>query len=195
MRLSTDPRRWRTLWRPARFDPLLLAEILVVALIAVQAARLAWAVITPTGPVGAWAAMPGPDAAAGRAALAAGTDPFFRTATGDTAAVTALPLSLFGTRVDEATGRGSAILAGADNVQRSVAVGEEIEPGVTLKSVAFDHVVISRAGRDESLFIVQSGSAPPAPVVGDAPAAVPAPVAQPVAPPVTQPASGPGEAR
>jgi general secretion pathway protein C len=187
MRLPIDPRRWRTLWRDARFDPLLLAELLVVALIAVQAARLAWAVVTPTGPVGAWTAAPGPDAAAGRAALAAGTDPFFRAGSGDASAtVTALPFSLFGTRVDEATGRGSAILAASDNVQRSVAVGEEIEPGVTLKSVAFDHVVIRRAGRDESLFLVQTDSAPPAPVMGAQGVPVPPTVPAPASAPATE---------
>ena len=64
---------------------------------------------------------------------------------------------------DEATGRGSAILAGADGVQRSIAVGEDIQPGVVLKAVAFDHVTIARGGAEEDLFIVQGDATPASP--------------------------------
>jgi len=97
-------------------------------------------------------------------------DPFFRlqqTATGP-ATVTALQLTLFGIRLDEATGRGSAIVAGPDGVQQSVAVGDEIQPGVRLKAVAFDHITLDRGGAEEDLFLDQSG---PTSAGGDVPVA------------------------
>jgi general secretion pathway protein C len=89
--------------------------------------------------------------------------------------VTSLDLALYGIRQDEASGRGSAIIATPDGVQRSFAVGEEIVPGVTLTAVAFDSVTISRGGVTEQLFMDQS---PAAQVVG------------PAAPPVAGPPGG-----
>jgi general secretion pathway protein C len=120
-----------------------------------------------------------------RPALFGGFDPFFRTpqaATG-TEVVTALPLTLFGIRTNEASGGGSAIIAGADGVQNSWSVGESIMQGVTLETVAFDHVVISNNGVLEKLFIDQSVPAEnvtPETTAADpaAPAAPPAPAAQ-----------------
>jgi general secretion pathway protein C len=167
MRLAIDPRRWRLLRRLPRYSLLSLAELALLVLLAVQCARLFWAIVTPLGPLGDWRPAAGPDAARGRAVLASGFDPFFRTGAGGPAVVTSLQLKLFGVRVDEATGRGSAIIAGPDNVQTSYSVGEAIQPGVTLKSVGYDSVVIARGGADETLYLDQSGpapvAAPPAP--------------------------------
>jgi general secretion pathway protein C len=115
--------------------------------------------------------------------LASGFDPFFRLGNGaGPAVVTSLQLKLFGVRVNEVTGLGAAIIAGADNVQTSYSVGEAIQPGVILKSVGYDNVVIAHDGRDETLYLDQSGAAPivapaaPAPAnvnLLTAPAAVP----------------------
>lgn len=161
MRLALDPRSWRRLRPRWRADVVGLAELLLLALVAWAAARLVWSIATPLGPVGAWRPAPGPDPVAGRAVLASGFDPFFRTAGSDGAGVvTSLQLTLFGVRVDEASGRGSAIIAGPDGVQNSVAVGDEIQPGVRLKTVGFDFVVLSRNGVDEQLFLDQSKAAP-----------------------------------
>ena len=161
MRLAIDPRRWRLLRRLPRSSLLSLAELLLLVLLAVQCARLFWAIVTPLGPLGDWRPATEPDAARGRAVLASGFDPFFRTGAGNgPAIVTSLQLKLFGVRVDEATGRGSAIIAGSDNVQTSYSVGEAIQPGVTLKSVGYDSVVIARGGADETLYLDQSGPAP-----------------------------------
>ena len=161
MRLAIDPRQWRLFRRLPRYSLLSLTEILLLALLAFQAARLVWALVTPVGPLGDWRPAQGPDLARGRAVLSSGFDPFFRTGrAGGPAVVTSLQLKLFGVRVDEATGRGSAIIAGPDNVQTSYAVGEAIQPGVTLKAVGFDSVVISRGGADETLFLDQSGAPP-----------------------------------
>ena len=70
--------------------------------------------------------------------------------------VTALDLKLFGIRSDQASGRGSAIIATPDGRQQSYAVGEEILPGVTLDAVAFDNVTILRGGAREQIFLDQS---------------------------------------
>lgn len=135
--------------------------IVVVALIfaTIQAARMFWAVMTPIAPIGDWRPSPvNVVPVSERGALFGGFDPFFRTAqtTSDSDVVTSLPLTLFGIRTNEASGGGSAIIAGADGVQNSWSVGETIMPGATLHAVAFDHVVISNNGVLEKLFIDQS---------------------------------------
>ncbi len=161
MRLAISPRLSRVLRRLPRSSLLSLTELALLAVLAIQCARLFWAIVTPLGPVGDWRPAGGPDAARGRAVLASGFDPFFRLGSGGgPAVVTSLQLKLFGVRVDEATGRGSAIIAGADNVQTSYSVGEAIQPGVTLKSVGYDSVVIQRGGADETLYLDQSGAVP-----------------------------------
>lgn len=140
-----------------------------------QTVRLTYVVVTPVGPLGDWqpkgaAILP----VAERAKLFAAFDPFFRSAgaaASDVATVTSLGLTLFGVNVNEATGGGSAIIAGEDGVQNSYAVGDEVAAGVKLAAIAFDHVILERGGVRESLFMDQSGEAD---VVN--PAAVPAPI-------------------
>ncbi|HEX8263304.1 MAG TPA: type II secretion system protein N [Allosphingosinicella sp.] len=177
MRLAFDNRR--LLGRVRGLNGWTVLELALLALIALQCARLIWTVLTPVGPLGAWRASEG-QGAASTSGLGE-FDPFFRlSGTGGPVTVTSLNLKLFGIRQDQASGRGSAIIAGSDGNQRSIAVGEEIEPGVTLKAVGFDSVTISRGGADEQLFMDQSqtpGTAPP-------PGAPPAP-----APPVVQPST------
>ncbi len=74
--------------------------------------------------------------------------------------MTGLALQLFGTRINEGSGQGSAIIATPDGVQSSFAVGDQIMPGVVLKAVSYDHVVIDRGGSAETLFLDQSAGAP-----------------------------------
>ncbi len=128
-------------------------------------------IVTPVSPLGEWRPL-APAIAGSTSAILEGFDPFFRLQGQQAApaAVTTLQLTLFGTRLDEASGRGSAILAGPDGVQRSVSVGEEIQPGVTLKAVAFDHITIDRGGATEDLYLDQS-DAPPAAAGASAPGA------------------------
>lgn len=131
---------------------------LLLALV-IQLARLLWAVVTPVGMFGDWESrQPQMLAQAQRDALFTSFDPFFRGAPGGDASaqVTSLSLTLFGTRINEASGQGSAIIATPDGVQSSYAVGDEIMPGVLLKEVAFDHVVLDRGGAVETLFLDQS---------------------------------------
>ena len=182
MRLRSPQRAERLFRRVPRFTLLSGVELLLLALIAVQAARLVWTLVTPVGPVGDWRPSGAFAAAPGDAALTR-FDPFFRlSAQSGPAVVTGLNLTLFGVREDRATGHGSAIIALPDGSQRSFAVGEEILPGVTLAEVGFDNVTINRAGAREQIFLAQSEVASPA--VTAAPAATPLPGApSPVAPP------------
>ncbi len=127
-----------------------------------MAANLLWSILGPVGSIGNWKARsPTVLPASTRAALYGTFDPFSRTTTQASTEVnvTSLSLTLFGTRVNEFSGSGSAILAGADGVQQSYGVGEEVMPGVQLVQVAFDHVVLARNGIKESLFLDQSAPA------------------------------------
>ncbi|MFC4294941.1 type II secretion system protein N [Novosphingobium tardum] len=148
----------------ARSSRLGLHDVLwwaLAALIAILGAQLAWMIVTPVSPLGDWrpatVRVLSPQA---RAALFAGFDPFNRnrtvqgTATVDV--VTSLALTLFGVRVNAATGGGSAIISGADGIQHVYRVGTEVMPGVTLAGVAFDHVSLSHNGNNELLYLDQS---------------------------------------
>ncbi len=151
-------------------------ELVLLALIAVQTARLFWIMVAPLGPVGDWKATTGQPVRADGATLAA-FDPFFRLSAGGPVVVTSLNLKLTGVREDRATGRGAAIIQLPDGRQLSFGVGEEIMPGVTLTAVGFDNVTISRGGSQEQIFLDQSQ---PAAVAGD-------PNSTTVVPPGTQP--------
>lgn len=173
----TEPRlTWSE--RLARITPAGAAEFILIALLALQCARLVWTLVTPLGPVGAWSiTVPAPPPSAPAAATPLDFDPFFRTAPASSApvVVTSLPLTLHGVREDRATGRGSAIIAAAGGAQNSIGVGEEIMPGVTLTGVGPDSVTISRGGVSEQIFLgaAPAGEAPPE---GNAAQAPPAPL-------------------
>ncbi|UKK83963.1 PDZ domain-containing protein [Sphingopyxis sp. BSN-002] len=145
--------------------PAILVGLLVAALIW-QAVSLLWALVVPLSPLGAWQPQTAVIASpAERRALFTSIDPFFRGAGQGpaTATVTSAGLTLFGININEATGGGSAIIAGEDGVQNSYAVGDEIAPGLKLVGVAFDHVLLDRGGARETLFLDQSGGASAAP--------------------------------
>jgi general secretion pathway protein C len=184
MRLVLDPRARALLRRLPRVTVYSVAELVLLAVLAVQCARLVWAVVTPLGPLGDWRPA-GVSVPGAPGDILRGFDPFFRLGGGDAqpSTVTSLQLNLFGTRIDGAMGGGSAIIAGPDGVQKSIAVGQEVAPGATLKAVAFDHVTIDRGGASEDLFLAQgdTGTPPPAaaapagpPLLGPAPGGPPA---------------------
>lgn len=138
-------------------------KALLLALIAAQAVQLLTAVLTPIGPVGRWmprAAQPLP--AAMQTALLTGFDPFGGNATASEAVATAPAageFTLFGTRLAGAGLPGSAIIAGADGEQASVAVGEEAAPGVRLVAVEFDRVTLERGGQRLQLVMEDAAAA------------------------------------
>src|SRR5882757_4918295 len=112
MRLVLDARARALLRRLPRTNVYSVLELLLLVGLAVQCARLVWTIVTPVGPLGDWrpaqAGFPGSPAA-----VLQGFDPFFRLSgdDGKPAVVTSLQLTLFGTRIDEAMGGGSAIIA------------------------------------------------------------------------------------
>lgn len=184
MRLYATDRLRHLLRTLPRGRPLAWLEILLLVGLGIQIARLVWVAVTPVSPLGAWR----PPAAtilspAARAALFARFDPFHRAAVpaGGTAAVTSLALKLYGIRVNEASGLGSAIIQTPDGQQASYSVGEKIIDGVTLKAVSADHVVIDKGGSDELLYIDQSQPAPVA-SPGAAPVGVPSDLPTPTTP-------------
>jgi len=147
----------------SRFPPIdwpRVVEKLLLGMLVLQCARLIWVVLTPVGSFGSWegrqAQFPG---LAARQSLFSSFDPFFRSGQQQAAnggVVTSLALTVYGIRLNEGSGLGSAIVAGPDGVQNSFAVGEEILPGVVLKAVAFDHITIDRGGAEEQVFLDQS---------------------------------------
>jgi general secretion pathway protein C len=167
-------------------------EIVLIVFLAVQTARIIWLLATPLTP---WGEVRNPPL---ETTANPDFDPFFRlSAQPQGAVVTSLALKLFGTRVDEAMGGGSAIIETPDGIQSSFLVGEEIVPGVKLKSVSYDGVVIDRGGAAEQLFLDQSIAAPVAkPATPTNAAVAPAqPAAAPASaspqPPVTMNATAP----
>lgn len=171
---------------PSLFSLIFLAFAL---LILIQAARLFWTLASPIAPIGDWRPLfPQTMQSSVRSEIFTSFDPFFRSAPtepndADSEVITALPLTLFGIRSNEASGGGSAIVADGSGVQQSVAVGQEILPGVLLHAVAFDHVILSNNGKLEKLFLDQSVPAQNATPAGSAPATTPTPE-------ISAPASG-----
>jgi general secretion pathway protein C len=146
-------------------------KALLLALVAVQAARLAWTIFTPLGPVGRWLPPAPPTIpATAQLALLSTFDPF-ATAQAQAGAAAPAPavtgFTLFGTRMSLGGASGSAIIAGTDGIQNSYSVGEEVAPGVRLLSVGFDFVLLGGNGAEQRL--AMEGADPP--VAAAAPAA------------------------
>lgn len=161
-------------WLPT--DVYLWAKAVLLALIAIQLARLLWVLVTPVGPFGPWepaaARVLPPEA---RAAIFAKVDPFFRGAPARPAAAAApaVDLKLFGVRMSRGALPGSAILGSADGEQKSYVIGEEVADGVTLAAVHFDYIVVKRGDAEQRIYM--DGAEP----TGSASAAPGAPVASP----------------
>lgn len=138
-------------------------KALLLALVAVQAARLTWTVLTPLGPIGRWLpAAPPTIPVSAQLALLSTFDPFAAQQAQAGAAAPAPAVSgftLFGTRMSLGGGPGSAILAGADGIQNSYAIGDEVAPGVRLRSVGFDFVMLGGNGSEQRL--AMEGADPP----------------------------------
>lgn len=123
-----------------RHAPAVLEGVLVV-LLAIQAARLLWAVITPVDPLGP---LPGWTPAAEVPALA-GHDPF---RTGDDGADPATPglqdWRLFGLR--SGSDGGAAILANGSGPQRAYRPGDMLAPGLVLERIEAGHALFRDGG-------------------------------------------------
>ncbi|WP_239025965.1 type II secretion system protein N [Sphingomonas paeninsulae] len=162
MQLTLAAWRARMIPKMSRQFPYGWIEAVLTAILAIQCARLIWTAFAPLGPVGNWEAQ-SLRSYSNKADALKTFDPFFRmSAQSGNAVITSLPLKLYGVRLDEATGHGSAIIATPDGVQQSFAIGDEVMPGIRLKSVARDNVTIDRGGSAEQLFLDQSVPAPTA---------------------------------
>lgn len=160
-----------------------LTEAVLAGLLAIPAAAVLWMVVTPAGPFGA---APSRAPATPDVSVLARIDGFFRTGApsslAEAMAANSGALRLFGVRAGGAGG-GSAIIGLSDGRQVSVAVGEEIESGLRLESVASDHAVVARGASRTRLGFSEApagaASPPPppsgqqviAPTTGAAPAA------------------------
>lgn len=122
----------------------LVVQGLLVVLLAVLLARLAWQLLTPVGPFGAHPAA----SASGPADPALAARAFSQGGVGspDAPAADTGGLALFGVRLGADPSRSTAIVGNADGSQASYAVGDQVAPGVTLASVAGGYVMLSRSG-------------------------------------------------
>jgi len=163
-------RNWSTGVREglaARPDRVRLAVEAALALVlAVQAGRLVWLFLEPApapAPIAAPSAGPPVDYSVFQR-----FDAFFRTggqgSLAEATAAGATQMRLYGVRSDGGGG-GSAIIGLADGRQVSVAVGEPVEPGLVLQTVAADHVVLARGASLTRLIFsdVPAGVAPSPP--------------------------------
>lgn len=142
-------------------------EIGLAVLLLVQVARLVWVFLAPAPDTAASASpatVPAPDYS-----IFQRFDAFFRTgapgALGEATAQGSSQMRLYGVRADGAGG-GSAIIGLADGRQVSVGVGEEVETGLILRSVAPDHVVMARGESLTRLMFTElpmGAAAPPPP--------------------------------
>ena len=148
-----------------------LAEVAVVALLALQCARLVW-LLLPPAPLGTL-----PDAGAGLMAprLERLSIDAFHPGAATGAIADTSGLRLYATRGGAAG--GSAIVADRDGIQRSYAVGDEIAPGVVLAAVHADHAILESAGRRTELRFPVA-AAPTRPTAATAPIATRMPAAQ-----------------
>src|SRR5690606_11699292 len=116
-------------------------ETALALVLVVQLGRLVWIAVEPAPDAPAAATHPVQPV---DYSIFQRFDAFFRTggqsSLAEDAAAGSGQMRLFGLRSDGAGG-GSAIIGLADGRQQSVAVGETIEPGLTLQSVGSDHVL------------------------------------------------------
>ena len=150
--------RWRlervvAVRQPLRQDVYALAKAVILALVAVQLARLVWALVSPLGPVGTWVpAGPQPLSPGAQVALLTSYDPFagVRPAAPQAGLADVSGYKLFGTRMAVGGMPASAIIAGPDGVQASFNAGEQVAPGVRLATVTFDYVTLSTGSGQEA---------------------------------------------
>lgn len=161
-------------------------EAALALLLIVQLGRLTWIVVEPVDSPSASAPAAARPTAPVDYSIFDRFDAFFRTGgqssfAEDTAAGSN-QMRLFGLRSDGAGG-GSAIIGLADGRQVSVAVGETIEPGLVLRSVGPDHVVLARGESLSRLIFadVPVGAAPPPPPPPTPQTVTPTPAAAPAA--------------
>lgn len=153
--------------RPVR----LAVECVLVVVLALTAARLAWLVISPSDTVATYTQRPLPSPMRGAAsALAVATDRTllvrtnpFQQGAGEVIVQdvpeTNLNLDLDGLRMSTEGGEsGNAIIRTPDGIGKNYSVGDEILAGVTLERILSDRVIINRDGANETLMLGGRGA-------------------------------------
>lgn len=167
----------RTAWRPTPRAALVGVQVALVAVLALQGARLVWRIVEPRGSIGVTQARSPRVAPAVDLAILGRFDPFFRISSAPQGgAAPSDDFKLFGVRAD-GRGGGSAIVGTSDGRQGSYLVGEEIAPGVVLRAVAVDHAFLSRGGGRIRLDFAAPSSVPSSPVTMLGPPPAPPPPA------------------
>jgi len=138
---------WRA-WLPG------VVENVVVALLALQVARLGWLALTPVAPGGDSANAAATATVPASPPSLPTIDVFFRNATvGSSGTGEALGYRLFGVR--KVAGDGGSAILGKDGEQASYAVGREVAPGIRLASIGKEHVVLAANGARHRLDLPQ----------------------------------------
>lgn len=151
-----------------------LAEIVLVGLLAWQAARLVWIVLAPAaGPIGAPPRLV--QDAQGQTEILSRFDPFYRLAGPQPMGVIDQggDLQLYGIRSGGA--QASAILGPPGGAQTLYMIGQQAPDGVTLVEVSQDHVVILQGATRRRIgfpvassgLAAQAAPAAPAPLAGE----------------------------
>ena len=166
-------------------------EIALVALLAVQAGRLAWIFVAPEPETTVASRVA---AAPVDASIFQRFDAFFRTgdksSLAEAAGADSDALRLFGVRAGGPDG-GSAIIGLPDGRQVSVGVGETISEGLTLASVGEDFVTVSRGGSVSRLVFTETPAGAAAPPPPPTTAQVMTPTGTPAPVPAAAPAAAP----
>lgn len=153
--------------RPVR----LVVECVLVGVLALLSARLAWLVISPSNSVASYTQRPLPSPMRGGVStLAVSTDRTllvrtnpFQQGEGDViiqdVPETNLNLDLDGLRMSTEGGEsGNAIIRTPDGIGQNYSVGDEILAGVTLERILSDRVIINRDGANETLMLGGRGA-------------------------------------
>ncbi len=159
---DTALERLASIERPAR----LVVECVLIAVLALLFARLAWLVISPSNSVATYTQRPLPSPMRGAAsALAAATDRTLLVRTnpfqqGEADVIvqdvpeTNLNLDLDGLRMSTEGGEaGNAIIRTPDGIGKNYSVGDEILAGVTLERILSDRVITIINEADETLML------------------------------------------
>lgn len=150
-------------------------KAVLLAMLAVQSAKLLWVLVTPAGPLGDWRpTAPAILSSEAQASLIATLNPFDRANAPAAGALATLPsdLKLFGVRDTIGSLEGGAIIGLPDGTQLSVSVGETIMEGVTLSATGYDYADVERGGAIQRLFLDQDK--PPETLAAGGTAATPA---------------------
>jgi general secretion pathway protein C len=136
----------------------------LIALLSIQVARLVWVAVSPLAPPGLWLSANRSNVPQLPYTSKATPDPFtLNRQVAGIPSLETLGFRLFGIRQSGSPDSGAAIIGGPDGQQQSYLIGEQIAPGVRLKAVAADGVVIAHNGQEQHLYIDDSSALPNTP--------------------------------